>query len=131
MQQRLLERGLSYQAQGLLFVIDGTKGLRKAIEDVFDDYAAVQRCQWHKRENIVAYLTKSEQRRFRSRLQQAYEQPTYNKAKHALGNIQAELKLLNESAVRSLDERLEETLTHHRLVIFPQLGISLKTNQLS
>ena len=52
---RLLERGLSYQ-QGLLFVIDGGKGLRKAIEDVFGDYAAVQRCQWHKRENVVAYL---------------------------------------------------------------------------
>jgi len=53
--QRLVERGLFYQ-QGLLFVIDGAKGLRKAIEDVFGDYAAVQRCQWHKRENVVFLL---------------------------------------------------------------------------
>jgi len=124
--QRLVERGLFYQ-QGLLFVIDGAKGLRKAIEDVFGDYAAVQRCQWHKRENVVAYLAKSEQKRFRSMLQQAYEQPTYNKAKQTLSNIRAELKLLNESAVRSLDEGLEETLTLHRLGVFQELGISLKT----
>ncbi len=124
--QRLVERGLFYQ-QGLLFVIDGAKGLRKAIKDVFGDYAAVQRCQWHKRENVVAYLAKSEQKRFRSMLQQAYEQPTYNKAKQTLSNIRAELKLLNESAVRSLDEGLEETLTLHRLGVFQELGISLKT----
>ncbi len=124
--QRLVERGLSYQ-QGILFVIDGAKGLRKAIEDVFGDYAAVQRCQWHKRENVVAYLSKSEQKRMRKKLQQAYEQPTYNKAKQALSNIRAELKLLNESAVRSLDEGLEETLTLHRLGVFQELGISLKT----
>jgi len=124
--QRLVERGLSYQ-QGLLFVIDGAKGLRKAIEDVFGDYAAVQRCQWHKRENVVAYLAKSEQKRFRSMLQHAYEQPTYGEASQALQRIRDELRLINESAVRSLDEGLQETLTLHRLGLFPQLGISLKT----
>lgn len=47
--------------------------------------------------------------------------------KQALSNIRAELKLLNESAVRSLDEGLEETLTLHRLGVFQELGISLKT----
>ena len=124
--QRLLERGLSYQ-QGLLFVIDGAKGLRKAIEKVFGDYAAVQRCQWHKRENVVAYLAKAEQKRFRSMLQHAYEQPTYGQASQALQRIRDELRLINESAVRSLDEGLQETLTLHRLGLFPQLGISLKT----
>jgi transposase-like protein len=35
--------------------------------------------------------------------------------------------LLNASAVASLDEGMEETLTLHRLGVFPQLGISLKT----
>ncbi len=124
--QSLIDRGLSYQ-QGLLFVIDGAKGLRKAIDEVFGDYAAVQRCQWHKRENVVAYLSKSEQKRMRKKLQQAYEQPTYDRAKQALRNIRAELKLMNESAVRSLDEGLEETLTLHRLGVFQELGISLKT----
>jgi len=112
--QSLIERGLAYQ-QGLLFVIDGAKGLRKA---------AVQRCQWHKRENVLAYLHKSEQKRLRKRLQQAYELPTYDQASKALRKIRA---LVNESAVRSLDEGLEETLTLHRLSLFEELGISLKT----
>lgn len=124
--QSLIDRGLSYQ-QGLLFAIDGSKGLRKAIDEVFGEYAAVQRCQWHKRENVVAYLPKSDQKRFRSKLQQAYEQPTYAQASRALKSVRGELRLINESAVRSLDEGLEETLTLHRLGVFPELGISLKT----
>jgi len=124
--QSLIDRGLGYQ-QGLLFAIDGSKSLRKAIDEVFGEYAAVQRCQWHKRENVVAYLPKSDQKRFRNKLQQAYEQPTYAQASRALKRVRGELKLINESAVRSLDEGLEETLTLHRLGLFQELGISLKT----
>ncbi len=122
----LIERGLCYQ-QGLLFVIDGSKGIRKAIDDVFGDYAAVQRCQWHKRENVVAYLPKTKQNNMRKKLQKAYEEPTYERAVQSLKRIRTELKLLNESAVRSLDEGFEETLTLHRLGVFEELGISLKT----
>lgn len=36
-------------------------------------------------------------------------------------------KSLNESAVASLEEGLEETLTLHRLGVFPQEGMSFKT----
>jgi transposase-like protein len=49
----LKERGLRAD-QGLLVVIDGSKGLRKAVATVFGPQALVQRCQWHKRENVVA-----------------------------------------------------------------------------
>jgi len=122
----LIDRGLRYQ-QGLLVGMDGSKGLRKAIAEVFGDHAVVQRCQWHKRENIVAYLPKSQQAEMRQKLQRAYEQPTYEKAKPALLRLRGELKLLNQSAVSSLDEGFEETLTLHRLGVFKELGISLKT----
>ena len=44
---------------GLLVVLDGAKGLRAAVRDVFSDDVPVQRCQWHKRENVVSYLPKS------------------------------------------------------------------------
>jgi len=44
----LVERGLNV-SQGVLCVIDGSKGLRLAVEKVFGPKAAVQRCQWHKR----------------------------------------------------------------------------------
>ena len=124
--RQLLDRGLRTEP-GVLWIIDGSKGLRKAITTVFGRTAVVQRCQWHKRENVVAYLPKAQQAALRRKLQQAYEQPTYEAARGALRRCRQELALLNQSAVASLDEGLEETLTLHRLGVFPQLGISLKT----
>jgi putative transposase len=123
----LLGRGLSIE-QGILCVIDGAKGLYSAIGKVFQDRALIQRCQWHKRENVVSYLPKGQQGTWRRRLQRAYEKPTYEEASTALNRLKPELKLLNESALASLEEGLEQTLTLHRLGLFKQLGISLKTS---
>ncbi len=122
----LVARGLRGD-RGLLVVLDGAKGLRAAVSSVFGAQAAVQRCQWHKRENVVAYLPKALQDPWRRKLQAAYERPTYAEAKAALLRLRRELGLLNASAVTSLDEGLEETLTLHRLGVFRELGISLKT----
>jgi len=124
--RELVERGLR-TAQGLLVVIDGAKGLRKAIQTVFGDHGLVQRCQWHKRENVLAYLPKRQRAMWCRKLQAAYDQPTYVEAKAALLRIRQELRLINESAVASLDEGFEETLTLHRLGVFAVLGRSLKT----
>ena len=124
--ERLMERGLDYR-QGLLWIVDGSKGLLAAIRSVFNGYALIQRCQWHKRENVVGYLPKSEQKKFRSKLQAAYEQPTYAEAAEALARIHKELHVLNQSAAASLEEGLEETLTLHRLGLFEKLGRSFKT----
>jgi transposase-like protein len=123
---QLVARGLRVE-RGFLCVLDGAKGLRTAVTSVFGAQAPVQRCQWHKRENVVAYLPKSLQEPWRRKLQAAYERPTYAEAKTALSRCRTELRLLNVSAVRSLDEGLEETLTLHRLGVFRELGISLKT----
>lgn len=124
--QALIERGLDYR-QGLLCVVDGSKGLLKALRNVFNGYALIQRCQWHKRENVVGYLPKGEQVKFRRKLQAAYEKPTYAEADEALEKIQRELRILNQSAAASLEEGLEETLTLHRLGLFEKLGTSFKT----
>jgi putative transposase len=126
MLEGLLERGLIIEL-GLLCVIDGSKGLRKAIYGVLGDKALIQRCQWHKRENVVSYLPKSMQASMRRKLQEAYQQLTYEKAKEKLLKIRKELHLINQSSVNSLDEGLEETLTLHRLGLFRELGISFKT----
>jgi len=48
----LVERGLRVEA-GLLVVTDGAKGLHAAVAEVFGAAAVLQRCQWHKRENVV------------------------------------------------------------------------------
>lgn len=122
----LIGRGLSFE-QGLFCVIDGAKGLYKAVRDVFGPYAFVQRCQWHKRENVTSYLTKSDAKTYRRKLQKAYQKSTYAAAKEELLTIHKELLQLNRSAARSLKEGLEETLTLHRLGLFAELGKSLKT----
>lgn len=124
--QDLVRRGLDFR-QGLFCVIDGSKGLFKAVREVFGLHGVIQRCQWHKRENVVSYLAKKDQSEYRRKLQAAYEKPTYDEAKAALMNVHAELERLNRSAARSLMEGLEETLTLHRLGLFHLLGKSLKT----
>jgi transposase-like protein len=123
---RLIDRGLKYE-QGLLCVIDGAKGFRKAINEVFGAYGIIQRCQWHKRENIVEYLPKGQQASMRKKLQKAYEHDDYDRAKAALMAIKKELKLVNESAVASLEEGFEESLTVQRLGLSKELRKSLKT----
>ena len=76
---------------------------------------------------MVSYLPRTEQKPWRGRLQRAYERPTYEEAKRDLKAMRAELDELNQSAVVSLDEGFEETLTLHRLGVFPLVGRSLKT----
>src|SRR3989454_5608367 len=122
----LVERGLDV-SQGLLVVIDGGKGLRSAVRQVFQKRALVQRCMWHKRENVVSYLAKSEQASWRRRLQRAYDRPSYKEAHAELTRLQRELEDRNQSAAASLAEGLEETLTLHRLGVYELLGRSFKT----
>lgn len=51
----MIEWGFDFE-QGLLVVIDGGKGLRKAVDEVFGAYAIIQRCQVHKLRNVMSYL---------------------------------------------------------------------------
>ncbi len=122
----LVERGLDL-SQGVLVILDGGKGLRSAVRKAFRHRALVQRCQWHKRENVVSHLAKREQAVWRQRLQRAYNRPEYDEARTALETLQGELDERNQSAARSLTEGLDETLTLHRLGLYGVLGLSLKT----
>ena len=122
----LIERGLDI-SKGLLVVVDGAKGLRSGVKRAFGGHALVQRCHWHKRENVVSYLPKREQPLWRKRLQHAYDRPTYQEARAALQALHQELEERNQSAAASLVEGLEETLTLHRLGVYGFVGRSLKT----
>ena len=122
----LIDRGLDVSG-GLLVVIDGAKGIRAAVRKVFGKRGVVQRCTWHKRENVVSYLPKERQARWRQRLQRAYDRPTYTEASAALKKLHSELESLNQSAANSLLEGMEETLTLHRLGLYPLIGLSFKT----
>ncbi len=122
----LKDRGLNLENE-ILFILDGGQGLNKGVKEAMGERAVIQRCQWHKRENVLKYLDKKIHARFRAKLQAAYDQPTYDKAKARLEAIRRELRLINQSAVASLEEGLEETLTLHRLGMFTKIGTSFKT----
>jgi len=126
--RELEERGFRATTE-LLVVLDGAKGLRAAVREALGD-VPVQRCQWHKRENVVSYLTKPQQLLWRRKLNAAYAHPSYADAKRALQRLVRELTSSNESAARSLEEGLEETLTLHRLGVAVELGTSFRTTNL-
>lgn len=123
---KLIERGLRFE-KGILFIIDGSKGIRKAVEQKFWPYALIQRCRWHKAENVIAYLDESQQVVFKRRIKEAYAKTTHKEAKAELLKLHRELKNVNVSAARSLEEGLEETLTLHKLGLSTELSKSLGT----
>jgi transposase-like protein len=110
----LVARGL-HPERRYLFVIDGAKALRAAVERVFGERAEVQRCQIHKRRNVKEHLPKSAQGDTDRRIRNAYAMTGYAEAKAELEKIFRQLERINPSAARSLEEGLEETLTVHRL----------------
>jgi len=122
----LIARGLNYK-KGILCVTDGSKGIKKALDEVFAKKYLHQRCQWHKRENVVSYLNDEDQKEYRKRLQRAYNEPSYCEAKQKLLEIREDLKQINLSSVNSLDEGMEETLTLFKLGLSEKLGVSLGT----
>jgi transposase-like protein len=58
----LVDRGLD-PGQGILFVLDGGKALRRAIREVFGEHALVHRCHRHKERNILDLLPERDRRR--------------------------------------------------------------------
>jgi len=126
MLQNLVNRGLTYQ-EGLLVVIDGAKGIRKAIDVVFGEKAIVQRCRWHKRENVLSYLNENDKQIYKRKIQNAYQEDDYAQAKAALDKIGNELKVKNIKAYYSLQEGLEETLTLQKLKVNEIFSRSLGT----
>ena len=122
----LKEQGLKLTEE-ILFIIDGGKGIHKGIREVLGEQAIIARCQWHKRENVLSYLGKERRAEWKRKLQNAYEQTSYELAKKALNALKPELRKINQSAVTSLEEGMEETLMLHRLGMFQKLGRSFKT----
>ncbi len=124
--KRLKEKKFTFQF-GLLVVVDGSKGIFKAVNDVFGKKAIIQRCQWHKRENVLSYLNEKDKIFFRIRLQNAYRELNYKKSKAMMMQIYHELLKINQSAAASLKEGLEETLTLHKLEMASLFNRSLGT----
>ena len=115
----IVARGLD-PARRRLFVIDGSKALRKAIDEVFGDKNPIQRCRNHKIRNVLDYLPQDRQETVRCAMKAAFQLP----AEQGI----AKLKKLSEwliqehpSAAESLLEGLEEMFTINRLDLPSQL----------
>jgi transposase-like protein len=106
----LIERGLPTD-RALLFVIDGSKALRKAIRDVFGGLALVHRCQIHKERNVLEHLPQALRPSVRRALKQAWESSSAELARRQLERLAASLDAEHPGAAASLREGLEETLT--------------------
>jgi putative transposase len=120
----LLERGLDFSTPRL-YVLDGGKALQAAVRRHAGETAFIQRCQVHKKRNVVDHLPEEHKADVRRKLQNAYAMVDYADAKRALERLHHELMHLNPSAARSLEEGLEETLTVHKLRMPDQLRRTL------
>jgi transposase-like protein len=116
----LMERGLDF-TEPRLYVLDGGKALTAAVKKHAGESAAIQRCQVHKRRNVLDHLTDEQKAGVAKKLNAAYALEDYDAAKQALNVLHRELMDLNPSAARSLGEGMEETLTVHRLHLPMQL----------
>ena len=112
----LIERGLD-PSEPRLYVIDGSKALAKAIKDTFGGKAVTQRCQVHKKRNVLSHLPDSEKARVGRLIGLAYMEFEEDEARRKLNLIQREIRMRYPAAADSLCEGLEETLTVHRLGI--------------
>jgi putative transposase len=116
----LVERGFDF-TEPRLYILDGAKALSAAVKKHAGESAAIQRCQVHKRRNVLDHLTDEQKPEVAKKLNAAYALEDYAAAKLALNAVHRELMDLNPSAARSLGEGMEETLTVHRLHLPMQL----------
>jgi transposase-like protein len=105
----LVDRGLSVE-RARLFVLDGGKGLRKAVRGIFGDWALVHRCHLHKIRNVVDHLPEGKRAWAKAAMRKAYASETPALAKRRLLDL-ARCLANHPGATASLREGLEETLT--------------------
>ena len=122
----LAERGVDFN-QPRLYVIDGSKAIRRAISNFAGDAAFFQRCQVHKIRNVAEYLSESERPALKFRMRAAYQMTELVDARNALFKLHDELLQRNPSAAGSLAEGLDETLTVTDLRLTPKLRQALAT----
>lgn len=110
----LIGRGLVVE-RARLFVIDGSKGLRKAIRKCFGQWARVHRCHVHKVRNVLDHLPSHKRPWVGAQMRRAWHQRTAAKARADLLRLAAGLENEHPGAAGSLREGLEETLTLMKL----------------
>jgi transposase-like protein len=122
----LIERGLQAD-RARLWVIDGGKALRRAITECFGALALVQRCQEHKRRNVLEHLPEAKQAGVGRAMRDAWDGGNAQLARLRLVRLADALGSAHPGAARSLREGLAETLTVQALGISGALYRTLRT----
>ena len=122
----LVERGLDAD-RPRLWVIDGGKALRRAIVDCFGTTALVQRCQEHKRRNVIEHLPKELHASVARALRDAWNSGNADVARKQLQRLATSIEAQHPGAAASLREGLEETLTVQSLGITGALYRTLRS----
>ncbi len=99
---------------GVLFVVDGGKGLRKAIRQVLGSLGLVQRCRVHKRRNVVDRLPERERAWVATKLEKAWGIQNPKKVLAALTTLARSLEAQHPGSAGSLREGFEESVTINR-----------------
>jgi transposase-like protein len=115
--------------QKRLFVIDGSKAIRAAINAVFGTDQPVQRCRAHKLRNVLDHLPKDQRDQARSLLRAAWKLPP-KEGMARIKKLAAWLDNSYPSAATSLLEGLEECFTINRLGLPPTLLRCLATTNI-
>jgi putative transposase len=126
--ENVVERGVKPDRR-YLFVIDGSKALRAAINAVFGQGQAVQRCRQHKIENVVSYLSEELKDQVKAVMRAAFRLPT----KEGMARLEKQAQWLEgeyPSAAASLREGLAEMFTVSSLGLSPSLSRCLVTTNL-
>ena len=122
----LLERGLDPE-RARLFILDGSKALRAAVREVFGSLAVFQRCQVHKRRNILEHLPERMHASVDRILHEAWESANADLAKRRLERLASSLEAEHPGAAASIREGLDDTLTLQRLGIEGALYRTLRS----
>ncbi|MCH8890860.1 MAG: IS256 family transposase [Myxococcales bacterium] len=122
----LLDRGLDPD-RARLFVVDGSKALKTAIRKVFGRLGVRQRCQIHKRRNILEHLPEHRHASVDRILREAWDSPDADLAKRRLESLASSLEAEHPGAAGSIREGLDETLTLQRLGIEGALYQTLRS----
>ena len=122
----LVARGLRTDRK-LVFVIDGSKALRKAITQTFGALALIQRCPVHKRRNVLDHLPHSARPSVKRALDDAWNADDADLAKRQLERLARSLERVHPGAAASIREGLDETLTLTRLGLRGTLLKSLRS----
>ena len=125
----MTRRGLDFETPRL-YVLDGAKALSAAVKRHAGEAALLQRCQVHKRRNVLEHLPEEYQAGIERKMIAAYAMTGEAEARRALDQIHVELERINPSAARSLEEGMEETLTVHKLRMPDMLRKSLASSNI-